>query len=247
MTCLSGPGPPGVAAASSALCSASRWLLVLGCLAAAVVAVPVHAGEDEAAGGTAAARAAPPVVDHVDLQRYSGKWYELARLPNSFQRNCAGDVTADYELGREGRMTVVNQCTRKDGSVDVSTGEARQPAAIALAGPGAPGQGMLQVRFAPRWLSWVPAVWGDYWILALDEGYETALVGTPDRDYLWLLSRAPQRPVAEVAAWLQKAADLGYPVERVIRTAQDPAPAAGAPAGEGTTADHAAAADGWVP
>lgn len=165
----------------------------------------------------------PAAVRQVDLQRYSGRWYELARLPNSFQRNCALDALADYTLVGVDRFQVVSQCTRRDGTVDVSVGVARQAFAAAAGVKDGPGQGVFQLRFAPRWLSWWPAVWGDYWILALDERYETALVGTPDRAYLWLLSRSPRRSEAAIEAWLQKAAELGYPVDRVVRTAQDEA------------------------
>lgn len=169
------------------------------------------------------AREAVPLqaVRHVDLQRYSGKWYELARLPNFFQRNCVQDATASYTVAAADRLRVVNQCTRRDGSVDVAVGMARQSVSVAAPSGRGPGEGVLQLRFAPQWLSWWPAVWGDYWILAVDDGYETALVGTPDRAYLWLLSRTPRRPAAEIAAWLQKAADLGYPVDRMVRTEQD--------------------------
>ncbi|QHI99427.1 lipocalin [Xylophilus rhododendri] len=162
-------------------------------------------------------------VAHVDWQRYGGKWYELARLPNAFQRKCIGDVTARYLAKEQGRIEVVNQCRRDDASEDVALGEARLVDGDV---------GKLKVRFAPRWLAWMPLVWGDYWVLEVDEGYRTALVGTPDREYLWLLSRQPQRPPAEVDAWVQRAAALGFDTSRLIRTVQtaentppEPAPA----------------------
>ena len=208
------PFPRPVPSSSTAVSRRLHRLVLVGGVACALVAPALQARSDGPI-------TAPQAVRRVDLQRYSGRWYELARLPNSFQRNCALDVTADYTLAAADRLRVVNQCTRRDGTVDMSTGIARQ-AAGASTGPGdGPGEGALQLRFAPRWLSWWPAVWGDYWILALDDGYDTALVGTPDRAYLWLLSRSPQRPEADIAAWLQKAADLGYPVDRMVRTAQD--------------------------
>ncbi|WPB56577.1 lipocalin family protein [Xylophilus sp. GOD-11R] len=159
----------------------------------------------------AAQPVAVPVVPHVDWPRYAGKWYELARLPNSFQRKCAANVTAEYRALPDGRLQVVNQCDRSDASADIATGDARRTHGDA---------GKLKVRFAPRWLSWLPAVWGDYWVFGLDEDYRTALVGTPDREYLWLLSRSPQRPEAEINAWIERAAALGFDARRVVRTTQ---------------------------
>ena len=153
-------------------------------------------------------------VDHVDWQRYAGQWYELARLPNSFQRKCVGDVMAQYSEGPDNTLQVVNQCRRDDGSMDSAMGEARK-----VAGE----QGRLKVRFAPRWLSWVPMVWGDYWVLALDDDYQTALVGTPDHEYLWLLSRTPQRSSAAIEPWLQRAETMGFDTSRVMVTNQSAA------------------------
>jgi len=152
-----------------------------------------------------------PVVEHLDWERYLGRWYEVARLPNSFQRKCVADITADYEALPDGRLRVVNQCRRDDREVDVANGEARQVQGDV---------GKLKVRFAPRWLAWVPAVWGDYWVIAVDDDYRTALVGTPDREYLWLLSRAPQRPSADIDAWLQRAAAVGFDTSRVVLSHQ---------------------------
>ena len=75
----------------------------------------------------------------------------------------------------------------------------------------------------PAWLSWLPVVWGDYQVLALDPDYRIALVGAPGRDYLWLLSRQPTLSEADIALWLDKARALGFPTERVVRTPQLPA------------------------
>ena len=83
---------------------------------------------------------------------------------------------------------------------------------------GQPGAGRLEVRFAPAWLSWLPAVWGDYWILKLDRDYEVALVGTPDRDYLWVLSRNPVLDEAALQVELDYARSLGFDVDKVVRT-----------------------------
>lgn len=173
----------------------------------------------EAPARVVASTAAPlPVVSVLDLQRYSGDWYEIARLPNWFQRQCAGQVRARYGMAPSGLVSVLNQCRRADGSLISAQGEARR-----VPRPGQPEAGQLEVRFAPAWLGWLPLVWGDYHVIALDDAYRTALVGAPNRDYLWLLSRQPTMADAEVAAWLDKARALGFPTDRVVRTPATPA------------------------
>ncbi len=156
----------------------------------------------------------PPVktVASVDLARYSGRWYEIARYPNWFQRGCAGDVTATYEPRDDGRIRVINRCARPDGSVKDAQGEARPVEGAANA--------RLKVRFAPGWLSALPFVWGDYWIVGLADNYLWALVGTPDRKYLWVLSRAPRMSEADWEAALAKARENGFDPSRLERTRQ---------------------------
>lgn len=165
------------------------------------------------ADGAPLMRAPLQVVAPVDLQRYAGLWHEQARLPNRFQKRCAGPVTAEYTLQGDGRMQVRNRCILADGSFDEAVGVARV-APVA----GQPGAGRLEVRFAPEWLGWLPAVWGDYWILKLDRDYQVALVGTPDRKYLWVLSRAPRLDDAALDAELDYARSLGFDVDKVELT-----------------------------
>ena len=79
----------------------------------------------------------------------------------------------------------------------------------------------LEVRFAPAWLSWLPMVWGDYWVIALDEAdYRWAMVGSPDADYLWILSRTPQLDPAVHERLVAQARAMGYPVDDLIATPQ---------------------------
>jgi apolipoprotein D and lipocalin family protein len=87
---------------------------------------------------------------------------------------------------------------------------------------GQPGAGRLEVSFAPHWLSWVPLVWGDYWIMQLDADYQVALVGTPDRKYLWVLSRSPQMDPARLTALLDYASATGFDTATVVRTPSAP-------------------------
>jgi apolipoprotein D and lipocalin family protein len=123
--------------------------------------------------------AAPPlaVVPGVDLSRYVGTWYEIAKYPNRFQRGCVG-ATAEYALAPDGkRVDVVNRCREIESGKERSVrGKARvvDPATNAK----------LSVTFF-----WPFS--GDYWILALGAEYEYAVVGTPDRKYLWFLARTP--------------------------------------------------------
>jgi apolipoprotein D and lipocalin family protein len=158
-------------------------------------------------------RAPLQVVAPVDLKRYAGLWHEQARLPNRFQKRCTGAVSAEYTPLEDGSIEVRNRCILADGSFDESVGSAR---AVPVAGQ--PGAGRLEVRFAPEWLGWLPLVWGDYWILKLDRDYQVALVGTPNRQYLWVLSRVPLLDPAALQAELDYARTLGFDVDKVELT-----------------------------
>jgi apolipoprotein D and lipocalin family protein len=157
----------------------------------------------------------PPTQDWVDLGRYAGRWYEIARFPNRFQDKCAGDVSANYTLRADGRVTVVNECRKADGSLTRAEGVARK------ADAGGPAS-RLKVRFAPVWLSFLPMVWGDYWIVALDRDYRHAVVGDPERKYLWILSRDPAMDDATYGTLAAAAATAGFDTERLVRTPQSP-------------------------
>ncbi len=120
-------------------------------------------------------------VAHVDLSRYVGLWYEVAKIPNRFQKQCARGTTAEYTLREDGRITVANRCYEENGDLDEAEGLARivDPATNAK----------LEVSFV-SFLGWRP-FWGDYWVIGLDEEYRWAIVGTPDRKYGWVLARTP--------------------------------------------------------
>jgi len=163
------------------------------------------------AAGCATPQRELPTQPGVDLQLYAGTWHEQARLPNRFQAGCVGDVQAEYTLQTDGTLKVVNQCRLQDGSVRQVEGEGR------LAGPSEGADpSRLEVRFAPAWTSWLPMVWGDYWIIRQDD-YQYSLVGTPDRKYLWVLSREKDADATKVQALLDHAGSLGFAVEDVIR------------------------------
>lgn len=151
------------------------------------------------------------LVGSLDLQRYQGRWYEIARLPNRFQDQCDSDVMADYELLEDGRVAVTNRCRRADGS-------SSQVAGIARLDESDGREAALKVRFAPRWLSILPLVWGDYRVLALDESYRRALVGSDNRKYLWILAREPEMSNTDLDQLVDKARQQGFDVSRLTRT-----------------------------
>lgn len=153
------------------------------------------------------------VAPSVDLSRYAGKWYEIGRLPNRFQNSCAGEVIAAYSLLEGDQLKVVNQCRQNNGQTTTAEGEAR------LADKSGRNS-KLKVRFAPAWLSWLPAVWGDYWIIDLAPDYSFSVVGTPDRKYLWILSRTPQMDDAIYQRIVQQTAAKGFDVFRLVKTRQ---------------------------
>jgi len=159
----------------------------------------------------AAPSSSPPlrVVSQLDLQRYAGTWYEVARLPNRFEQKCARGVAATYALRDDGRIAVTNRCLDAEGGVREAAGIARR---VADQPPS-----VLEVRFAPAFLSWIPAVWGDYRVIELGAGYEHAVVGTEDRKYLWILSRTPEMGPDLLEALLQRAKAQGFAVDDVIR------------------------------
>lgn len=124
------------------------------------------------------------VVQDVDLNRYVGKWYEIALIPVWFQRDCAGRTTAEYTLSDGGFINVINRCCTKEGKLKEAKGRAwvvdkRWPA-------------KLKVSFLSLFGKWLFA--GDYWIIDLDPDYQYAVIGHPERRIGWILSRTPQLP-----------------------------------------------------
>lgn len=168
-----------------------------------------------ATGGLSAAPAAAQqvkTVPSVDLKRYVGRWYEIAKLPNRFQKQCAGHTTADYRVMGEGKIEVANRCKTANGTIDLAIGEARVVDPVSNA--------KLQVLFAPAWLDWIPWVWGDYWILELDSNYSIATVGTPDREFLWILSRTPTITDAQYEDRVNNATVQGFDTSKLVKTQQ---------------------------
>ncbi len=145
------------------------------------------------------------VVQSVDLSRYVGRWYEIARLPNGFQKKCADMVTANYAMRADGKIEVINRCRKSSGEYTTATGTAKIVDKETNA--------KLKVTFF-----W--PFYGNYWILDLGPNYEYAVVGEPGRKYLWILSRSPQMDEALYQQLLQKMAARGFKTEMMIRTSQ---------------------------
>jgi apolipoprotein D and lipocalin family protein len=153
-------------------------------------------------------------VDSLDLHRYAGQWYEIARFPNQFQLKCVANVMAKYTLLANGQVEVLNTCRESDGTTDSAIGRAK------LADKYGPAS-RLKVRFAPGMLGWIPMVWGDYWVLDLTDDYGAALVGTPDREFLWILSRTPTLDPAVYERLIATAQRQAFDVKRLVPTRQE--------------------------
>ncbi|MBC75940.1 MAG: hypothetical protein CME64_07980 [Halobacteriovoraceae bacterium] len=146
-------------------------------------------------------------VNHVDLEDYMGLWYEVYRLPNSFEKGCY-DVTAKYELIGH-KVSVRNTCFKQDGTKKVAKGTAF------VVNPNTNAQ--LKVSFVPILQRWGLFA-GDYNILALGDDYEYALVGSKDRKFLWILSRTKELSDETVDQLKDRAEFLGFNTEKLIKT-----------------------------
>jgi apolipoprotein D and lipocalin family protein len=146
-----------------------------------------------------------PTVEAVDLQRYAGDWYEIARLPNVFQSACASDTVARYRVEGGGGVSVRNRCRRADGSIDSIEGSASV----------VPGSGGARMKVTFFW-----PFRGDYWILAIDPSYQAVLVGEPRRKFAWVLSRTPVMDQQRLDSLLDRAQALGFERSAFERTPQ---------------------------
>jgi apolipoprotein D and lipocalin family protein len=156
---------------------------------------------------TAHSQKVPSVVSTVDLNRYKGMWYEIARLPNFFERKlkCA---SANYILRDDGKITVVNK-----GNYITDPLKSNSVKGVAWI-PDKSSPAKLKVQFF-----WPFS--GDYWIMYLDKEYRFVLVGDPSLKYLWILCREKKMDETTYSMLIQKAIDNGYDVKTIIRVEQD--------------------------
>lgn len=184
-------------------------LATLLCVSTLITFASSSAAEDDSPISSRTLKAVPAL----DVARYMGTWYEIAKYPNWFQRKCSGSTRADYSLMSDGGVRVINRCRTKDGEVIEANGEARQV--------GASTSPRLEVRFAPAWLSFLPFVWADYWIIELDDDYQLAAVSEPNRAYLWILSRTPKVDPVNYNALLTRLRQKGFDLHKLEATQQD--------------------------
>ena len=150
-------------------------------------------------------------VENVDIEKYMGTWYEIQRIPNSFQKKCIGNVTANYTLKEDGNVRVVNSCLEQDGKTDTAKGLARVLDRETNA--------KLQVSFVS--LFGIYFFWGNYWILYLDEDYQNAVVGDPSKKYGWILSRNSELTPEELEPMYQALRNNGYDTADFVPTRQN--------------------------
>ncbi len=156
----------------------------------------------------------PPVqtVDYVDLDRYLGTWYEVASIPQSFQKKCVKNSQAVYSRVTDTRIKVVNSCRTKSGKTDVATGRAKVVDRDTNA--------KLRVTFV-KLLYWVFAFGGNYWVIDLAPDYSYAVVGDPKREYAWILSRSRGISPESLATAVESLKANGYDTCKLLTTVQD--------------------------
>ena len=144
-------------------------------------------------------------VEKVELNRYTGTWHETARYPNRFQKDCVSDTTAAYTLREDGKINVVNSCLTKERKRKTARGTARVADKKTNA--------KLKVTFF-----WPFS--GNYWVIALDPEYKYAVVGEPNRKYLWILSRTPALDDDIYRKILDQIREAGYDASKLLKTPQ---------------------------
>lgn len=156
-------------------------------------------------GNSSNGKASLQTVNSVDLNRYMGDWYEIARTPNRFQSRCVADTSAHYALLPDGKVSIRNECRTSNGKTEV-----------------AKGKGSVEDKDSKAKLR-VSFFWpfsGDYWIIDLDKDYRYAVVGEPDRKNLWVLSRTPSLDQHTYDEILKRIQAQGYEISRVQKTTQ---------------------------
>lgn len=150
-------------------------------------------------------------VPNVDLKRYVGKWYEIASIPQFFQRKCIGNTTAEYTLDEKGRIRVFNSCDTEKKRISAE-GRAR---------PVSPdSNSKLEVTFV-KLIGWFFLFSGDYWIIDIDDDYSYAVVGNKNADYAWILSREPFLSEDKLSKAVKSLKENGYDVCELMTTIQE--------------------------
>ena len=176
-------------------------------LASLFVAAPVQA------------QPAPPpplqALPSLEVAPYMGTWYQVAWIPNRFQKQCVSDTAATYRDLGNGSVEVLNRCKLADGKGDSVLGLARPPAGVARIEGGKLIPARLEVSFLPAWLRWTGIGWGAYWVVDLAADGRYAIVSEASREYLWVLARQPALTPSDDAAVKAKLQALGFDLTRV--------------------------------
>lgn len=159
-----------------------------------------------------AARSEIPTAHYVDLNRYIGKWYEIASIPQSFQKQCVKNTTAEYSFAEDDLIKVLNSCETKKGDRDVAEGRAKVVDKNT--------NSKLKVTFV-KLIKWVFTFGGNYWILDVSEDYSHALIGDPTLDYAWILARNPSLEKSKLIEIESKYKALGYDTCKILMSVQD--------------------------
>lgn len=149
----------------------------------------------------------PPLetVGKVDIEKYKGTWYEIARFEHRFEKGCK-NVTATYELREDKQIKVINRCT------DIKSNKSKEAIGVAYA---------TDTTNSKLKVSFFRPFYGDYWIIDLDKEYKYALVGSPDRKYLWILSRSKTIDKKRKAKLLAKLPALQFDKDKFVWTTQE--------------------------
>lgn len=166
-----------------------------------------------AAPGPAPLMALPQLA----LKPYLGTWYQWALIPNRFQQQCVSDTTATYRSLPDESIEVRNRCRRADGRWDEAIGQARAVDGLSSVVDGVLQPAQLQVSFLPTWLRWTGIGWGAYWVIERPEHGRYAVVSEPSRQYLWVLTRAPNLSPEDEQAVQRRVQAAGFDWQRVQR------------------------------
>lgn len=151
-----------------------------------------------------------PTVDNVDLNRYQGTWYEIARFDQKFQKGCTA-VTAEYKVIKKNKISVINKC--RLNTVDGKLKKAKGKAWVV----DKETNSKLKVQFFLSFIK-LDFLAGDYWIIDLDDNYENVMIGAPNREYLWILARRPFLDDATFKRLKDKAKTLGFDTSKLLIT-----------------------------
>lgn len=146
-------------------------------------------------------------IKDFSMDRYLGQWYEIARLPIYFEKDCVSNMMSTYTRKSNGHVKVDNECRHANGKTKRVIGEATTPY---------DSKSQLLITFLPSWLNWISFGKAESKIFIMHTDYQTALVGSPDRKYLWIWSRTPQIAPATYQAYIKEANRQGFDTQKMI-------------------------------